>query len=128
MTTFSLSFSGDAKSAVAGLGSKDGRGCGDHDEPYRFGRRPRAIAPFPFTPYQYARVLALRGCIGDGLLGRDDTEAAGQPTRPDASGRRMPSKPACAACAPSLPGACADCARDQAADAILRLAGVFDES
>jgi hypothetical protein len=124
MTTYSISYSGDTTSAMAGLGSKDGRGCGDHDEPYRFGRRPRAIAPFPFTPYQYARVLALRGCISDGLRGGDDLDALHQPVRPD-----EPSYPACT-CDAKVPTAdqlpCARCARDHAARAILRVAGVLE--
>ena len=42
-------------------GSKDGSGAGDNDQPYTFGRRPRAIAPWPFTERQYARLLVLRG-------------------------------------------------------------------
>ena len=63
--------------ALAGLGSKDGRGCGDHDQMYTFGRRPRGIAPFPFTVRQYSRLLALRGCIADGLVCSDDLDAAG---------------------------------------------------
>jgi hypothetical protein len=44
-----------------GAGSKDGSGASDHDEPYVFGRRPRAAAPWPFTERQYARLLVLRG-------------------------------------------------------------------
>jgi hypothetical protein len=126
MSTFSLSFSGDAKSAMNGLGSKDGRGCADHDEPYRFGRRPRANAPFPFTPSQYARVLALRGCVGDGLLGHDDLNAPGQPLTP-----AEPSEseiPPCTACSSRPPDACTGCARDLAARAILRFAGVLDDN
>jgi hypothetical protein len=111
MTTYSISFASDGTAALAGLGSKDGHGCGDHDEPYRFGRRPRANAPFPFTPYQYARVLALRGCIGDGLRAQDDLDAAARPTRPD-----EPSYD------PNL------AARDVAARDILHAAGVLDES
>src|SRR5712691_6411917 len=67
----------DPLDATAGLGTKDGSGCGDHDQAYTFGRRPRGVAPFPFTVHQYARLLALRGCIGDGLLGADDIDAAG---------------------------------------------------
>jgi hypothetical protein len=67
----------DPLDATAGLGTKDGRGCGDHDQAYTFGRRPRGVAPFPFTVHQYTRLLALRGCIGDGLLGADDIDAAG---------------------------------------------------
>jgi hypothetical protein len=43
-----------------GPGTKDGHGAGDHDQPYVFGRRPRALAPFPFTTRQYARLLVLR--------------------------------------------------------------------
>ena len=44
-----------------GTGSKDGTGAGDHDQPYVFGRRPRASAPWPFTERQYARLLVVRG-------------------------------------------------------------------
>ena len=53
-------FSG-AEQAVSGPGSKDGVGAGDHDEPFRFGRRPTVEAPFPFTTKQFARLLILRG-------------------------------------------------------------------
>jgi hypothetical protein len=60
---------------AAATGSKDGLGSGDHDQAYAFGRRPRAIAPFPFTPRQFGRLLALRGRIADGLIGHDDREA-----------------------------------------------------
>jgi hypothetical protein len=42
------------------LGTLDGSGAGDHDEPYQFGRRPNARAPFPFTERQYARLLVFR--------------------------------------------------------------------
>ena len=63
----------DGTAAAAITGSKDGRGCADHDEPYTFGRRPRGVAPFPFTTRQYARLLALRGRVADGLVGADDT-------------------------------------------------------
>jgi hypothetical protein len=37
----------------------------DHDEPYRFGRRPTVGAPFPFTDRQFARLLILRGRLRD---------------------------------------------------------------
>src|SRR6266851_5128921 len=67
----------DPLDATAGLGTKDGRGCGDHDQAYTFGRRPRGVAPFPFTVRQYTRLLALRGRIGDGLVGADDVDSAG---------------------------------------------------
>ena len=72
-----VSSASDPSQAAAGPGSKDGRGCSDHDQAYTFGRRPRGVAPFPFTVHQYARLLALRGCVGDGLLGADDVDAAG---------------------------------------------------
>lgn len=44
-------------------GSKDGDTASDNDEPYRFGRRPNARAPYPFTERQYARLLILRGRV-----------------------------------------------------------------
>jgi len=44
-----------------GAGSKDGSGASDNDQPYTFGRRPRAIAPWPFTERQFAKLLVLRG-------------------------------------------------------------------
>jgi hypothetical protein len=34
------------------IGTKDGSGAGDHDEPYRFGRKPRADVTFPFSERQ----------------------------------------------------------------------------
>jgi hypothetical protein len=43
----------------------DGPGAGDHDEPYRFGLRPRAVAPFPFSERQFARLLVLRGRVAE---------------------------------------------------------------
>jgi hypothetical protein len=44
-----------------GTGSKDGSGASDNDQPYNFGRRPRSIAPWPFTERQYIRLLMMRG-------------------------------------------------------------------
>jgi uncharacterized Fe-S cluster-containing radical SAM superfamily enzyme len=44
-----------------GVGSKDGSGASDNDQPYVFGRRPHARAPWPFTERQYARLLLVRG-------------------------------------------------------------------
>jgi hypothetical protein len=46
-------------------GTKDGHGAGDHDQPYVFGRRPQALAPFPFTTLEYARLLVLRSRVRD---------------------------------------------------------------
>jgi hypothetical protein len=77
VTTFPVFSASDPSQAAAGLGSKDGRGSGDHDQPYTFGRRPRASAPFPFRAHEYGRLLALRGCVADGLLGADDLDAVG---------------------------------------------------
>ena len=56
-------------------GSLDGRGAGDHDLPYRFGRQPRAVAPYPFSTRQFARLLVLRGKVAAELLGADDRAA-----------------------------------------------------
>ncbi len=53
-------------------GTKDGAGAGDHDEPYRFGRRPHAVAPWPFSERQYARLLVLRGRLSDDEVYPDD--------------------------------------------------------
>ena len=44
-------------------GTKDGDTAADHDEPYRFGRRPNAMAPYPFTERQYARLLIMRSRV-----------------------------------------------------------------
>jgi len=45
------------------VGSLDGAGAGDHDQPYRWGDRPRASVPYPFNTRQYARLLVLRGRV-----------------------------------------------------------------
>jgi hypothetical protein len=123
-------------------GSKDGRGCADHDQPYTFGRRPRGVAPFPFTTRQYARLLALRGRVVDGLAGADDLDATGlarqrpEDSEAGASSPRLFSP--CAVCGAVVAGAyyrqavttCPKCAqdggRDQAARAILLTAGVIE--
>ena len=57
-------------------GSEDSSGLTDYDQPYRFGRRPRAIAPYPFSTRQFARLLVLRGRIQAGQFARDDLPAA----------------------------------------------------
>jgi hypothetical protein len=72
MTMYSMPQPPQPSLADAQRGSKDGLGCSDCDKPYRFGRRPRAIAPFPFTALQFGHLLALRGRIGDGLTACDD--------------------------------------------------------
>jgi hypothetical protein len=52
-------------------GSHDGNGAADNDAPYTFGRRPRSIAPYPFSTRQYARLLALRSRVHADRLGLD---------------------------------------------------------
>jgi hypothetical protein len=47
-------------------GTLDGSGAGDHDQPYRFGRKPTSSRPFPFSTHQYARLLILRSRIQAG--------------------------------------------------------------
>jgi hypothetical protein len=42
-----------------------------HDMPYRFGRRPTARAPFPFTERQFGRLLVLRGRVNDAPSSQD---------------------------------------------------------
>jgi hypothetical protein len=76
MSTYSSRPSSNAApSVVLGRGTKDGVGSADNDQPYTFGRRPRTAAPFPFLPRQYARLLALRGRVADGLFAADDLAA-----------------------------------------------------
>lgn len=52
--------------------SLDGTGAGDHDQPYRFGRKPTANVPYPFNTRQYARLLVLRSRVLAGFIGADD--------------------------------------------------------
>ena len=59
----------------SGSGSKDGSGAADNDQPYQFGRRPRAIAPWPFTERQFAHLLMLRGRLADQPDPADRVEA-----------------------------------------------------
>ena len=47
-----------------------------YDEPYQFGRRPNARAPFPFTERQYARLLILRSRLEAAHPAGDQAEAA----------------------------------------------------
>ena len=55
-------------------GPLDGGGA-DHDQPYRFGRLPTSLAPYPFSTRQYARLLVLRSRVEAGLAGLGDTRA-----------------------------------------------------
>jgi hypothetical protein len=61
-----------ARAATAG--TKDGITAADHDEPYAFGRRPSARAPYPFNERQFARLLILRSRL-DTALPVDDRTA-----------------------------------------------------
>jgi hypothetical protein len=63
---------------TAARGSLDGVGAGDHDLPYVFGRLPRALAPFPFSTRQFARVLILRGRARAARLGDDICKSGGE--------------------------------------------------
>jgi hypothetical protein len=58
-------------------GSLDGDGAGDHDQPYRFGSRPRASVPYPFNTRQYARLLILRSRVRGQLSQADENAATG---------------------------------------------------
>jgi hypothetical protein len=58
-------------------GTRDGIGAGDHDRPFRFGGRPRALSPYPFETMQYARLLLLRSRWQDGLINDDDATCSG---------------------------------------------------
>ena len=57
------------------IGTRDEVGAGDHDQPFRFGWRPRASAPFPFNTRQYVRLLVLRSRLHAGLVGDGDLTA-----------------------------------------------------
>ena len=52
--------------------SRDGPAAGDHDQPYRFGRKPSANVPYPFNTRQFARLLVLRSRVQAGQFGADD--------------------------------------------------------
>ena len=59
------------QNGLGSAGSLDGSGTADHDQPYRFGRRPSASTPYPFSTRQYARLLVLRGRVQDRGLDAD---------------------------------------------------------
>ena len=59
----------------AWVGSRDGVGAGDHDQPFRFGHRPTSACTYPFTPTQFTHLLLLRGRVLDGAF--DDDRSAG---------------------------------------------------
>jgi hypothetical protein len=68
------------------LGSLDGDGAGDHDQPYRFGWRPRASAPYPpcpaqrgFNTRQFSRLLVMRSRFRDHLVREGEDDATSWP-------------------------------------------------
>jgi hypothetical protein len=67
------------ETTTGAAGSRDGHGAGDHDQPYHFGRTPRAVAPYPFNTRQFARLLVLRSRVQAGLLGNGDFSAGVAP-------------------------------------------------
>ena len=76
--------------ASSDSGSKDGSGAADNDQPYEFGRRPRSVAPWPFTERQYALLLMMRGRVADAPSPHD--HSAPQPIAfPDQASRQAPS-------------------------------------
>ena len=60
------------ESANRSIGTRDDVGAGDHDQPFHFGWRPRASAPYPFNTRQYARLLVLRSRLHAGLVAPGD--------------------------------------------------------
>jgi hypothetical protein len=64
-----------SETGLASIGTKDGSTAADNDQPYRFGLRPTAKAPFPFTERQFARLLILRGRTHDGVANNESVLA-----------------------------------------------------
>lgn len=52
--------------------SLDGYGAADHDQPYRFGHRPRSSGTYPFSTREFTRLLVLRSRFQAGEMGADD--------------------------------------------------------
>jgi len=57
----------------------DGAGAGDHDQPYRFGWRPRASAAYPFNTRQFIRLLVMRSRLHDHMAREGEDVAASWP-------------------------------------------------
>ena len=55
-------------SAHGHVGTRDGIGSADHDQPYVFGRRPSSVAPYPFSTRQYVRMLVMRSRLAEKSL------------------------------------------------------------
>ena len=71
-----MAFQEERQALTGHIGSLDGDSAGDHDQPYRFGRRPRASVPYPFNTRQYARLLVLRSRFEERLANDDDLDTA----------------------------------------------------
>jgi hypothetical protein len=78
-----MDFQAEQQDLGGPLRSLDGDGKGDHDQPYRFGRRPRASVPFPprpaqrgFNTRQYARLLILRSRLEQRWACQDEFSTA----------------------------------------------------
>jgi hypothetical protein len=71
-----MSIQEEQHDVVRAVGSLDGDGKGDHDEPYRFGWRPRASVTYPFNTRQYARLLVFRSRLQERLDRQHDFSAA----------------------------------------------------
>ena len=63
---------GTSATATTIMGSRDGLGAADHDQPYRFGVRPSSRWTYPFAERQFCHLLMLRGRNQDGEFA-DDT-------------------------------------------------------
>src|SRR5207248_6330954 len=75
-STSTLMMFSEQQTVDGSRGSLDGAGAGDHDQPYRFGWRPRASVPYPFNTRQYARLLVLRSRFEERLANDDDLDTA----------------------------------------------------
>ena len=62
---------------VTAAESLDCTRAGDHDIPYVFGRRPRALAPFPLSTREFARLLIVRSRVRAGAWRADDEAVKG---------------------------------------------------
>lgn len=62
-----ISQSESQQSTSNSVGTLDGEGAGDHDLPYRFGRRPTVAQPCPFSTREFARLLVLRSRVQSGF-------------------------------------------------------------
>jgi hypothetical protein len=70
----------------AQAGTRDAAGAGDHDQPFRFGRLPTGLAPYPFSTRQFVRLLLMRSRVEAGLTGVGDAGAAHHPASVAARG------------------------------------------